>query len=127
VTVESLCSLDSTSRGVRSDGDLGWIWQDVTQFASHFGIPDAVRDACNAGGKWRRGKQPPTPASSGASVSGLKLLVYDLGVSSGGQVSKDALDMLRSKLDETLSYYCMRPEATNACGLKLLMHAALSY
>ena len=55
VTVERSCSLDSTSRRLRSDGDLGWIWQDVTQLASHFGIPDAVRDACNAGGKRRRG------------------------------------------------------------------------
>ena len=34
----------------------------------------------------------------------LKLLVYDLGGSSGGHVSKDPLAFLRSKLDETLSY-----------------------
>ncbi len=48
--------------------------------------------------------QPPTPAFSGASVSGLKLLGYDLGGSSGGHVSKDPLFLLRDKLDETLSY-----------------------
>ncbi len=26
-----------------------------------------------------------------------------------------------------LSYWCMRPEATSACGLKLLVYAAVSY
>jgi hypothetical protein len=28
---------------------------------------------------------------------------------------------------EAFSYYCMRPSATSACGLQLLVYEALSY